>query len=96
MILDSAQLFHLLYVVDAKIILAGPKRHRMGCTSSSQPKENPAAQNENQEGGADGEGVKIKKAARRDSIAVHKRHLQKASTLEDRSAPAGVNVERYE
>lgn len=68
----------------------------MGCTSSAQPKEDPVGQNANQEGGRDGEGVKIKKAARRDSIAVHKRHLQKASTLEDRSAPAGMSVESYD
>ena len=66
----------------------------MGCMSSSQPKEDtPAVE---QEGGGDQDGVKIKKAARRDSIAVHKKHLQKATTLDDRAAPAGMSVERYD
>ena len=67
----------------------------MGCASSAQPSENnPVAVTD--EGGNDKDGKKIKKAARRDSIAVHKKHLERAATLDDRAAPAGMNVERYD
>ena len=66
----------------------------MGCMTSAQPKETAVVVE--QEGGGDHDGVKIKKAARRDSIAVHKKHLQKASTLDDRAAPTGMSVEKYD
>tara|TARA_B110000008_G_scaffold235346_1_gene240153 strand:+ start:171 stop:350 length:180 start_codon:yes stop_codon:yes gene_type:complete len=59
----------------------------MGCMTSS-PKTDDTT-------GDTTERKTVNKASRRDSVAVHKKHLAKSKTA-DSGAPAGVSVEQFD